>query len=109
MEAWPHDKIKRSRLSQRGLLGLKCKNRSQRVCITGAIAMAVPGCLELAFCTPSIANVRMVFMHSPSRVVSIAIDTPHLVTKIKRQETSVIPHPFKRDAYGALWRQSVAE
>src|SRR5262247_3045342 len=76
MEACPHDKIKRSRLSQRGLLGLKCKNRSQRVCITGAIAIAVPGCPELAFCTPSIANVRMVFMHSPSRVVSVAIYTP---------------------------------
>jgi hypothetical protein len=65
------------------LPGLKRKNRSQRVCITGAIAMAVPGCPELAFCTPSIANVRMVLMHSPSRVVSVAIYIPPLVTEIK--------------------------
>jgi hypothetical protein len=45
--------------------------------------MAVPGCPELAFCTPSIANVRMVLMHSPSRVVSIAIYIPPLMTEIK--------------------------
>jgi len=29
------------------------------------------------------ANVRMVFMHSPSRVVSIAIYTPPLMTDIR--------------------------
>ena len=65
------------------MVGLKRKNRSQRVCMTGAIAMGVPGCPEFAFWTPSIDNVRMVFMHSPSRVVSIAIYTPPLMTEIK--------------------------
>src|SRR2546427_5536164 len=71
--------------------------------------MAVPGCPELAFCTPSIANVRMVFMHSPSRVVSIAIYIPPLMTEIKLQEISVVSYPFNLDAYGELWMRSVPE
>src|SRR5438093_12741987 len=99
MEAWPHDKIKRSRLSQRGWVGLKCKKRSQRVCMTGAIAMAVPGCPELAFWTPSIANVRMVFMHSPSRVVSVAIYTPPSDDQQRSQELSVVLSCMKIDAH----------
>src|SRR6266498_5814119 len=67
--------------------------------MTGAIAMSVPGCPELAFWTPSIANVRMVFMHSPSRVVSVAIYTPPSDDQQRLQELSAVLGFMKIDAH----------
>jgi hypothetical protein len=75
--------------------------------MTGAIAMGVPGCPELAFWTASIANVRIVFMHSPSRVVSVAIYTPPSDDQQRSQELSAVlsfmeidAHRYTMDAQG---------
>src|ERR1044071_1670929 len=62
MEAWPHDRTKRSRFGQRGFPGLKRRNRDHRVWTTGARAIGVPGWPELATWTASMARVRMVLM-----------------------------------------------
>ena len=48
--------------------------REYKTYATGASAIGVPGWPELAFCTPSIASVRIVSTHSLSSVVvSVAV------------------------------------
>src|ERR1700685_1066057 len=49
MDACPHDKTNRSRLGQIGSSGSNLKNSCHSVYTTGASAIGVPGCPELAF------------------------------------------------------------
>src|ERR1700761_7529135 len=63
MDACPADNTKRSRFGHTGSCGSKRRNCCQRVYATGAIAIGVPGCPELAACTASMASVRIVLMH----------------------------------------------
>src|SRR5271166_3728920 len=67
IEACPLESTKRSRLGQIGSCGSKRMARFQIVYTSGASAMGVPGCPELAACTASIESVRMVLMHVRSR------------------------------------------
>src|SRR5690349_16042865 len=67
MEAWPAERTKRSRLGQMGSCGSKRRNCCHRQYATGASAIGVPGCPELAACTASIDSVRIVLMHVVSR------------------------------------------
>src|SRR5215470_12874918 len=62
MDACPIDKMKRSRFGHTGSCGSNRRNRCQRQYATGAKAIGVPGCPELAACTPSMESVRMVLM-----------------------------------------------
>src|SRR5215469_2116931 len=56
------DNTKRSRLGHTGSWGSNRRKFCQRQYATGAIAIGVPGCPELAACTPSIERVRIVLM-----------------------------------------------
>ncbi len=69
IEAWPDERMKRSRFGQIGSCGSKRRNCCHRQKATGAIAIGVPGCPELAAWTPSIDRVRIVLMHAESRSV----------------------------------------
>src|SRR5215472_14169798 len=62
MDACPIDNTKRSRFGHTGSCGSNRRNRCQRQDAVGARAMGVPGCPELAACTPSMERVRMVLM-----------------------------------------------
>src|SRR5216684_3433933 len=62
--------MKRSRLGQIGSLGSKRRNCCHRQYTTGARAIGVPGCPELAAWTASMESVRMVLMHSWSIAVA---------------------------------------
>src|SRR5699024_12201062 len=66
MEPWPADKTNRSRLNRSGLAGLCFIKRDQSVYAMGAAPIGIPGCPELAFSTPSIDSMRMVFTASCS-------------------------------------------
>src|SRR5579871_2388213 len=59
--------MKRSRLGQIGSWGSKRRKCCHRQYATGARAIGVPGCPELAAWTASIDNVRIVLMHVESR------------------------------------------
>src|SRR5215469_16017987 len=59
--------MKRSRLGQIGSWGSKRRKCCHRQYATGARAIGVPGCPELAAWTASIDNVRIVLMHVASR------------------------------------------
>src|SRR5262249_43977767 len=61
-DAWPFDKMKRSRFGQIGSSGSKRMVRFQIVYTTGASAIGVPGCPDLACWTASIARVRIVLI-----------------------------------------------
>src|SRR5215813_14311797 len=71
IEAWPFDSTNRSRLGQIGSSGSNRITRFQIVYTSGASAIGVPGCPDLACCTASIERVRMVLMHSWSIAVSV--------------------------------------
>src|SRR5262244_807362 len=74
MEACPLESTKRSRLGQIGSCGSKCITRFQSVYTSGASAMGVPGCPDLACCTASIESVRMVLIQSWSNSVWVRGD-----------------------------------
>ena len=59
-DACPTDSTNRSRLLQIGAAGSNRRNCCHTVYATGASAIGVPGCPELAACTASIDSVRMV-------------------------------------------------
>src|SRR4051812_46935437 len=62
IDAWPIDRTNRSRFGQIGSCGSNRRNSCQSVYATGAMAIGVPGCPELAAWTASIDRVRMVLM-----------------------------------------------
>src|SRR5215470_5799387 len=64
MEAWPLDRMKRSRLGQIGSFGSKRMTRFHSVYTSGANAMGVPGWPEFAFWTASMESVRIVLIAS---------------------------------------------
>src|SRR5205807_6768971 len=73
MDAWPMESTKRSRLGQIGSSGSKRSRRFQRQYATGAMAMGVPGCPELAACTASMARQRMVLTANCSIADFVAV------------------------------------
>src|SRR5215467_7823300 len=87
MDACPIESTKRSRFGQTGSAGSKRRNRCQRQYATGAKAMGVPGCPELAACTPSIESVRMVLMLVCSIVCSARELGDTTVVLMKNQES----------------------
>src|SRR5580692_3354248 len=68
IEACPAESTKRSRFSHFGSAGSYFRKYCHSENITGARPMGAPGCPEFAFCTASIARVRIVLMHSVSRL-----------------------------------------
>src|ERR1700740_692568 len=62
MEACPIDNTNRSRLGHTGSPGSKQRNCCHKQYATGAIAIGVPGCPELAACTASMERVRIVLI-----------------------------------------------
>ncbi len=64
IDACPFDSTKRSRLNHSGFPGLYRRNRVHSTYASGASAIGVPGCPEFAFCTASIASVRIVSIHN---------------------------------------------
>ncbi len=60
MEPCPALRTKRSRLSHWGLAGLWRRKLVHRVKAAWAMPMGIPGWPELAACTPSADNMRMV-------------------------------------------------
>src|SRR6267378_5634922 len=70
IEAWPFESTNRSRLGQIGSFGSNRITRFQIVYTSGASAIGVPGCPDLACCTASMESVRIVLMHSWSIPIS---------------------------------------
>src|SRR5215469_15136741 len=66
IDAWPFERMNRSRFGQIGSSGSNCMTRFQMVYTNGASAIGVPGCPDLACCTASIERVRIVFIDSLS-------------------------------------------
>ena len=60
------DNTKRSRFGQIGSSGSKRRKSCHSVYTTGAMAIGVPGWPELAFCTASMHNVRIVLTEMSS-------------------------------------------
>ena len=71
IDAWPAESMKRSRLGQSGFLGLCFIKLSQSLKVTGASAIGVPGCPELAFWTASIESVLIQFITRLSTLTSL--------------------------------------
>src|SRR5215469_7840333 len=67
IDAWPFERMNRSRFGQIGSSGSNCMTRFQMVYTNGARAIGVPGWPELACCTASIERVRIVLIQSWSR------------------------------------------
>src|ERR1700740_1439429 len=102
MEAWPIDNTKRSRLGHTGSAGSKRRNCCHKQYATGASAIGVPGCPELAACTASMERVRIVLMLVRSMLsitgemgdaIAALIESPFAVPSSTKQVT--VPHrPF---------------
>jgi hypothetical protein len=73
IEACPIESTKRSRSGQIGCSGSNRRWRCQSAYATGAMAMGVPGCPELACWMASIASVRMVLMLRVSTSVVVSM------------------------------------
>ena len=75
IEAWPLDRMKRSRSGQWGSAGSWRMTRVNRTWASGASAMAVPGWPESAFCGASMARPRMTLIPSCSSSASVTMRT----------------------------------
>src|SRR5437762_14174448 len=67
MQPWPGERMKRSRSTHFGLLGLWRRCLCHSTYAMGACPIGAPGWPELAFCTASIDRQRIVLMQSKSR------------------------------------------
>src|SRR5581483_4536211 len=70
------DRTNRSRFGQIGSVGSKRRNCCHKLYTTGASAIGVPGCPELACWTASMASVRMVLIESCSIEEDVVIRPP---------------------------------
>ena len=61
MEPCPADKTNLSLFNQSGFFGLNLRKFLNKTVTTSAIPIGIPGCPELAFCTPSIDKNLMAF------------------------------------------------
>src|SRR5215831_10999913 len=79
--------MKRSRLGQIGSSGSNRSKRCHKQYATGASAIGVPGCPELAACTASMDRVRMVLMQRRSRSGGGPAMRPPVAVRLKGSRT----------------------
>src|SRR5258708_22998233 len=105
MEACPLESTKRSRLGQMGSSGSNRSRRCHRQYATGASAIGVPGWPELACCTASMDNVRMVLMLSWSMLAFMEV---RAAPKYKPTTKGPLSESGRKDFQDVLTRRRVA-